>query len=60
MNDTYWEGRSVLVTGAEGFIGSTLVDALVERGARVRALCHTSRTDLLGGSPGTPRTTASR
>ncbi|WP_420366167.1 SDR family NAD(P)-dependent oxidoreductase [Curtobacterium sp. L3-7] len=40
MNDTYWEGRSVLVTGAEGFIGSTLVDALVERGARVRALCH--------------------
>ncbi|WP_369201415.1 GDP-mannose 4,6-dehydratase [Streptomyces sp. PU-14G] len=38
--DTTWAGRKVLVTGAEGFIGSTLVDLLVERGARVRALVH--------------------
>jgi GDP-D-mannose dehydratase len=29
-----------LVTGAEGFIGSTLVDRLVERGATVRAFVH--------------------
>ncbi|MFC8509550.1 SDR family NAD(P)-dependent oxidoreductase [Streptomyces sp. NPDC057411] len=35
-----WQGRTVLVTGAEGFIGSTLVDLLVERGARVRAFVH--------------------
>ncbi|MGW8379662.1 GDP-mannose 4,6-dehydratase [Streptomyces sp. ODS28] len=35
-----WYGRTVLVTGAEGFIGSTLVDLLVEYGARVRALVH--------------------
>ncbi|MFJ3906410.1 GDP-mannose 4,6-dehydratase [Streptomyces sp. NPDC090025] len=35
-----WTGRRVLVTGAEGFIGSTLVDLLVARGARVRALVH--------------------
>ncbi|MGW7259925.1 SDR family NAD(P)-dependent oxidoreductase [Streptomyces sp. NPDC054834] len=35
-----WADRTVLVTGAEGFIGSTLVDLLVERGARVRALTH--------------------
>ncbi|MFG2223463.1 GDP-mannose 4,6-dehydratase [Streptomyces sp. NPDC048644] len=35
-----WQGRKVLVTGAEGFIGSTLVDLLVERGAQVRALVH--------------------
>ncbi|MEU6480472.1 GDP-mannose 4,6-dehydratase [Streptomyces sp. NPDC047017] len=35
-----WTGRTVLVTGAEGFIGSTLVDALVRRGARVRAFVH--------------------
>ncbi|MFF1648159.1 GDP-mannose 4,6-dehydratase [Streptomyces sp. NPDC058240] len=35
-----WKGRTVLVTGAEGFIGSTLVDLLVERGARVRAFVH--------------------
>jgi len=40
MTDQHWTGRTVLVTGAEGFIGSTLVDALVERGAHVRALCH--------------------
>ncbi|MFD4944906.1 SDR family NAD(P)-dependent oxidoreductase [Streptomyces sp. NPDC058239] len=35
-----WHGRTVLVTGAEGFIGSTLVDLLVERGAKVRAMVH--------------------
>ncbi|WP_052869161.1 GDP-mannose 4,6-dehydratase [Streptomyces niger] len=35
-----WNNRTVLVTGAEGFIGSTLVDLLVERGARVRAFAH--------------------
>ncbi|MFJ6655984.1 GDP-mannose 4,6-dehydratase [Streptomyces sp. NPDC091377] len=40
MSLSSWAGRSVLVTGAEGFIGSTLVDLLVERGARVRALTH--------------------
>ncbi|WP_405930059.1 GDP-mannose 4,6-dehydratase [Streptomyces griseus] len=42
MNGTAvdWTGRTVLVTGAEGFIGSTLVDLLVERGARVRAFVH--------------------
>ncbi|MFF8830018.1 SDR family NAD(P)-dependent oxidoreductase [Streptomyces sp. NPDC015131] len=37
---TEWTGRTVLVTGAEGFIGSTLVDLLLERGARVRAFVH--------------------
>jgi NAD dependent epimerase/dehydratase len=36
----FYAGRTVLVTGAEGFIGSTLVDELVAAGARVRALCH--------------------
>jgi len=33
-----WSGRSVLVTGAGGFIGSHLAEALVECGARVRAM----------------------
>ncbi|OGF16964.1 MAG: NAD-dependent dehydratase [Candidatus Eisenbacteria bacterium RBG_16_71_46] len=38
--------RSVLVTGAGGFIGSHLVDGLAARGARVRALVHyNSRND---------------
>ncbi|MFI1939067.1 GDP-mannose 4,6-dehydratase [Streptomyces purpureus] len=40
MTTTNWNDRTVLVTGAEGFIGSTLVDLLVERGARVRAFVH--------------------
>lgn len=35
---SYWQGKSVLVTGADGFIGSHLVEALVEAGAQVRAL----------------------
>ncbi|MGW7283406.1 GDP-mannose 4,6-dehydratase, partial [Streptomyces sp. NPDC054844] len=38
--DFDWTGRTVLVTGAEGFIGSTLVDLLAARGAEVRAFVH--------------------
>src|SRR3954449_5466945 len=34
---TSWTGRTVLVTGAAGFIGSHLAEELVRRGARVRA-----------------------
>jgi CDP-glucose 4,6-dehydratase len=34
----FWEGKNVLVTGANGFIGSWVADALLENGAKVTAL----------------------
>jgi len=41
-----WKDKVTLVTGAGGFIGSALVEALVARGAKVRALVHyNSRND---------------
>ena len=40
MSASSWAGRKVLVTGGEGFIGSTLVDHLLALGAGVRAYVH--------------------
>lgn len=37
-----WSDKTVLVTGADGFLGSHLCDALVERGANVVALVRPS------------------
>jgi NAD dependent epimerase/dehydratase len=35
-----WQSKSVLVTGAGGFIGSHLAEALVRAGAKTRAMVH--------------------
>lgn len=43
-----WDRRKVLVTGADGFIGSHLTEALVEAGADVRAFCYYNSRSSVG------------
>ena len=46
--DISWRGKRVFVTGADGFIGSHLAEALVAAGAEVTALALYNSFDQLG------------
>src|ERR1043166_4840629 len=43
----FYEGRTVLVTGADGFMGSHLTDALVSLGAKVHAFVRATSSGAL-------------
>jgi nucleoside-diphosphate-sugar epimerase len=43
-----WTNRSVLITGAGGFIGSHLTERLLREGAHVRALVYSDREGHIG------------
>jgi nucleoside-diphosphate-sugar epimerase len=51
MNDShvdFWRGKTVLVTGAAGFIGSHLTEHLVQLGAKVRAFIRYNSMNSYG------------
>ncbi len=54
MSKQAWSGRKALVTGAGGFIGSHLVERLVELGANVRALVRYTSTGHAGWLDSSP------
>ena len=50
-----YEGRTVLVTGADGFMGSHLTEALVHLGARVHAFVRATSSGALNNIGAPPR-----
>jgi len=49
--ETFWSGKKALITGGASFIGSTLADQLIARGATVRAVddLTSGRLDNIAG-----------
>jgi len=47
LSPTFWRDRSVFVTGAAGLVGSTVVEELLARGARVTCLVRDQVPDSL-------------
>lgn len=54
------KGRTVLVTGADGFIGSHLVEGLLDAGAKVRALAYYNSFNSWGWLDSLPAETLTR
>ncbi len=59
-DDLQYQGTKVLVTGADGFIGSHLTEALMQRGAEVTALCLYNSFDGHGWIDDLPAPTRAR
>lgn len=45
MSSSYYHDKHCTVTGASGLIGSYVVKVLKEKGAKVRAICHSRETN---------------
>jgi nucleoside-diphosphate-sugar epimerase len=55
MATVYWAGRTVVVTGGTGFIGSQFVEELLARGAEVICLFRRDNREVLAQLPVTDR-----
>ncbi len=46
MDDNFWMGKNVLVTGGAGFIGSFVVEQLIEKGASVTITTYSKKESV--------------